>query len=63
VALYARHQIPETWVVDLARGVLHVYRRAEAGAYAEISDLAEPGVLRLAALPTVAVDLSGILRG
>ena len=63
VPLYARHQIPETWVVDLARGVLHVHRRPEAAAYAEISDLAEPGVLTLAALPTVAVDLSGILRG
>jgi hypothetical protein len=31
--------------------------------FAELSALAEPGVIKLAALPEVEVDLSGILPG
>lgn len=62
VPLYARHRIPEVWVVDLTGGLLYLHRRPEAGTYAEQSSLADPGVLALAALPDVEVDLSGILR-
>lgn len=63
VPLYARHRIPEVWVVDLTEELLHVYRRPTGGAFTEQSSLAEPGVLALAALPDVEVDLSAILRG
>ena len=63
VPLYARHRIPEVWVIDLTRGLLYVYRRPEGGAFTEQSSLAEPGVITLAALPDVEVDLSGILQG
>jgi Uma2 family endonuclease len=63
VPLYARHRIPEVWVVDLTEELLYVYRRPTAGAFAEESSFAEPGVLALAALPHVEVDLSAILQG
>jgi Uma2 family endonuclease len=63
VPLYARYRIPEVWVVDLTQGMLHIYRRPEGGVYADTSTLAEPGVVSLAALPGVAVDLTGILQG
>jgi len=63
VPLYARYRIPEVWVVDLAQGSLHIYRRPEGGVYADVSTLAEPGLIALAALPDVEVDLTGILRG
>lgn len=63
VPLYARYRIPEVWVVDLTQQLLHIYRRPEGGVYAEISALVEPGVVSLAALPGVEVDLTGILRG
>jgi Uma2 family endonuclease len=63
VPLYARHRIPEVWVVDLPQELLHIYRRPEGGVYADISALAEPGVVTLAALPDVEVDLTGIVRG
>jgi Uma2 family endonuclease len=63
VPLYARHRIPEVWVFDLTQQLLHIHRRPEGGVYADISALAEPGVVALAALPDVDVDLTGILRG
>jgi Uma2 family endonuclease len=63
VPLYARYRIPEVWVVDLTQGLLHTYRRPEGGVYADTSALAEPGLVTLAALPGVEVDLTGILRG
>ena len=62
VPLYARHRIPEVWVVDLTEGLLHIYRRPGGSAFADQSSLANPGVLALAAVPDVEVDLSGILR-
>lgn len=63
VPLYARHRVPEVWVVDLPQGVLHLYRSPEGGTYVDSSALPEPGMIALAALPDVEVDLTGIVRG
>jgi Uma2 family endonuclease len=35
--LYARHGIPEVWIVDLAAGAVEVHRGLENGAYTEVS--------------------------
>ncbi|HEY8508436.1 MAG TPA: Uma2 family endonuclease [Steroidobacteraceae bacterium] len=61
VPLYARHNAPEVWVVDVKGGELHVFRSPEAGAYADKRSIREPGVIELAALPGVRVDLTGLL--
>jgi Uma2 family endonuclease len=63
VPLYARHRVPEVWVIDLRDQMVHVHRRPDGGAYAEVSSLAVPGTIALAALPDVALNLSQILRG
>jgi Uma2 family endonuclease len=62
VPLYARHRIPEVWVIDLRDQLLHVYRTPKGGSYAEVTSLSMPGTITLTALPDVEIDLSGILR-
>ncbi|HTQ37266.1 MAG TPA: Uma2 family endonuclease [Steroidobacteraceae bacterium] len=60
VPLYARHGIPEVWIVDLRNGQLHLHRSAEGGQYRDCSGTDHPGLTPIAALPGVAVDLSGL---
>jgi len=61
VPLYARHSVPEVWVVDLANELVHFYRRSAGDGYADVVATDHPGVTGIAALPGVAVDLTGIL--
>jgi Uma2 family endonuclease len=61
VPLFARHGIPEAWIVDLQHGELHVYRSPHQGGYLEHSATHAPGITRLAALP-VEVDLSKLFQ-
>ncbi len=60
--LYARHGVVEVWIVDLHGGLVRVCRRPGADGYAEVSATASPGVTPVAALPSVAIDLSGTLE-
>jgi Uma2 family endonuclease len=61
VPLYARHSVPEVWVVDLANELVHFYRRPAGDGYADVSGTDRPGVTHVAALPGVAVELTGVL--
>lgn len=61
VPLYARHGVPEVWVIDLENGLVHFHRSPAGDAYAEISASERPGVTPVAALPGVAIDLAGLL--
>jgi Uma2 family endonuclease len=61
VPLYARHGIPEAWVVDLQHGELCLYRRPVSGRYLEQDSTKTPGMTPVAALPGVWVDLSQLL--
>lgn len=61
VPLYARHGVPEVWVIDLENALVHFHRRPGAGAYADISATERPAVTPIAALPGIAIDLTGIL--
>lgn len=47
--LYARHGIPEYWVVDVAARRVHVFRAPRGGTFAEAS-VVESGVLQVPAL-------------
>jgi Uma2 family endonuclease len=58
VPLYARHQVPEVWVVDLENNRIHFFRSPQNGAYADVSISEKPGVVALSALPGITVDLS-----
>jgi Uma2 family endonuclease len=61
--LYARHGIPELWVVDLPHGEMHVFRAAQGGQYIEHRIVREPCVMGVTGLPGVEIDLSRLFVG
>lgn len=61
VPLYARHGIPEVWIVDLQHDQLHFFRSLHAGEYRDKASTSAPGITRLAALAQVSVDLARLL--
>jgi Uma2 family endonuclease len=60
--LYARHGIPELWVIDLESALVHFYRRPSGDAFADISATDRPGATAIGALAGVTIDLSSVLR-
>lgn len=63
VPLYARHGVPEVWIVDLQNNRLLLWRSPADGKYAEAATTAGPGEMRempIAALAGMTVDLSGL---
>ena len=58
IPLYARHGVPEVWIVDLEHNQLDFYRSPRSGDYTDASSTAKPGVTALSALPGIAVDLA-----
>jgi Uma2 family endonuclease len=61
VPLYARHGIPELWIVDLQDPQLLFHRSPQGGRYLEQGAMGNPGVTPIGALPGAAVDLSEVL--
>lgn len=62
IPLYARHGIPEAWIVDLQHDELRVYRSPRDGVYCDQSVTAIPGVVYPVALPETSVDLTDLFR-
>jgi Uma2 family endonuclease len=60
VPFYARHGVPEVWIVDLQNDRLLVYGSPSDGAYGRESSVARPESMLVTALPGVAVDLSSV---
>jgi Uma2 family endonuclease len=60
MSLYARHAIPELWVIDVERKQLHAFRNPTGETYADASTPDKPGIMPIAALPGVTVDLSSL---
>jgi len=60
VRLYARHRIPEYWVVDVVNHRLHVFRRPSGSDYEQAWSVDRPGEVEIEALPGLSVDLSRI---
>lgn len=56
-ALYARHGIPEVWIIDVRGGQVHCMREPKDGAYGSVTDIWGKRV-SLAALNQITVDLS-----
>ena len=61
VPLYARHSVPEVWVIDLQRGLVEVYRDPAPGGYREIRVARRGDRLSPLALPDVALSVDDIL--
>ena len=62
VPLYARHGVPEVWVVDLKHHVLHLYRSPVAGAYQDVTSMPGGGLTAVPGVAGATVNLSEILR-
>jgi len=60
VPLYARHQVPEVWLMDVEHYRIHFFRSLRDGTYTDVSFTDNPAAVALSALPGVTVDLSGL---
>ena len=58
--LYAKHGIPEMWIVDVNARKLLIHRRPEAAGYADVSERDWTGMLAPVMLPDAALDLTAI---
>ena len=59
--LYARHGVPEYWVIDLKGRQVRFFRSPDSGQYADVSSTGTPGVVAPVALPEVKIDLTQVL--
>ena len=60
IPLYARHRVPEVWLMDLEHYRIHFFRSLRDGTYTDVSFTDNPAAVALSALPGVTVDLSGL---
>ena len=61
-ALYARHVIPEFWIVDLTAGEVEICWQPQAGGYATVDRIGRGGVLEPELLPGVRFQASTMFR-
>jgi Uma2 family endonuclease len=62
VPLYARHGVPEVWVVDVNGGTLLVYDGLRAGKYERHVALERPASMPVTRLPGVMLDVAALFR-
>ena len=62
VPLYARHSIPEVWIVDVTAPRIYFFRTLQAGRYTHISSTPAPRRICLHALASASIDLTGLLE-
>jgi Uma2 family endonuclease len=60
IPLFAHFGVPEVWIVDGVHETVHFYRAPSGGEYTEVSSTDQPGVVALASLPDVKVDLTDL---
>jgi Uma2 family endonuclease len=60
-SLYARHGIPEFWIVNLAAGEVEVCRGPEGEQYASVSRVGREGVLEPQLLPGALIPVAALL--
>lgn len=61
IPLYARHGIPEAWIVDLQELALRVYRSPLRSGYQDEQVTKKLGIIHPVKLPDVGIDLSDLL--
>ncbi len=60
--LYARHGIPEVWIVNLGEGVVEVYRTPEGEAYRSVLRATKGESLEPGRLPGARIAVAEVLR-
>jgi Uma2 family endonuclease len=63
VPLYARHGVPEVWVIDLKHHTLHLHRSPVQGSYQDIASVPDGAPIAIPGVDSTAIDLSEILNG
>jgi Uma2 family endonuclease len=58
--LYARHGVPEFWIIDVQNAQLLVYREPRDGRYEKHSALSRPASAPITAVHGVTIDLKGL---
>ncbi len=61
--LYARHGIPECWIVDVVEPLLRVFHTPHGEKYLHASSTPRPGFIALSTLPESKLDLTGLFEG
>jgi len=61
--LYARHGIPEYWIVDLATPRLHIFHTPDEGRFVHNASTPQPAAIALHAMPELRIDLTGLFEG
>lgn len=62
IPLYARHEIPEVWILDVQHLQIQFFHTLKAGRYAHASSTPTPGRVSLRALPAATVDLTELFE-
>jgi Uma2 family endonuclease len=60
--LYAKHGVPEYWVIDLEGKQLRRFAAPKEGVWTEVHVVAAPGLVVLPGLAGLTVDLSGLFQ-
>jgi len=58
--LYALHNIPELWIVDLTSREIRFFRTPQSGQYTDVTSTSAPGIVTPVALPEIHIDLTPI---
>ncbi|MBS0420384.1 MAG: Uma2 family endonuclease [Proteobacteria bacterium] len=61
VPLYAAHDVPEVWIVDLESRCLRLFRGLVDGKYTDVQVVEDPALTPLAGFPDTHINLSGLL--
>jgi Uma2 family endonuclease len=61
VPLYAAHDVPEVWIVDLESRCVRFFRSLVDGKYTDVQVVQEPAMAKLTDFPDTDIDLSGLL--
>jgi Uma2 family endonuclease len=61
VPLYAAHDVPEVWIVDLESRCVRFFRKLVDGKYTDVQVIDAPSLTKLADFPDLLIDLSGLL--
>ncbi len=59
--LYARHGVPEYWILDLPARALRRFRKPRSDKYTDVSAFETPDIIALPGLQGTRVDLAGVL--
>jgi Uma2 family endonuclease len=59
--LYARHGVPEYWIVDIDAHVIHVHRNAKPAGYADIGEARPGSTLEPVLLPDLRLPIADLL--